>query len=137
MKLKRLDERDCLICQNPARKILCALCNRHLRPGSFELSSMTDVLFLGNEIILALINAYERTGHPNTLKPLTDRIIALFPSNPTLLKSDHSDALVGAIVGKIVTHEPNHAVVSRGRHHLPHIEFVRYPSRDCSTQPLC
>ena len=137
MKTTRLDEQDCLVCQNLTRKLLCALCNRRLRPGPFELSTMTDALFLGNETILALINAYDRTGHPSTLKPLTDRIMTRLPSNPTLFKPDHSDALIGAIIQKIVTHDPNHAVVSHGRHHLPHIELVRYPSRDCSTQTLC
>ena len=137
MKVTRLDERDCLVCQNPTRKPLCALCNRRLRPGPFELSTMTDALFLGNEAILELINAYDRTRHPNTLKQLTDRIMTRLPSNPKLFKPDHSDALTGAIIQKIVTHDPNHAVVSHGRHYLPHIELVRYPSRDCSTQTLC
>lgn len=112
MKVTRLDERDCLVCQNSTRKPLCALCNRRLRPGPFELSTMTDALFLGNETILALINAYDRTRHPNTLKQLTDRIMTRLPSNPTLFKPDHSDALTGAIIQKIVTHDPNHAVVS-------------------------
>ena len=137
MKVTRLDERDCLVFQNPTRKPLCALCNRRLRAGPFELSTMTDALFLGNEAILELINAYDRTRHPNTLKQLTDRIMTRLPSNPKLFKPDHSDALIGAIIQKIVTHDPNHAVVSHGRHHLPHIELVRYPSRDCSTQTLC
>ena len=137
MGVKRLDERGCLVCQNPTRKLLCALCNRRLRPGPFGLSTMTDALFLGNETILALIDAYDRTGHPNTLKPLTDRIMTRLLSNPALFKSGHSDALIGAIVQKIVTHDPNHAVVSSGRHHLPHIELAGYPPRDCSTQILC
>ena len=94
-------------------------------------------MFLGNEIILALINAYKRTGYPNTLKPLIDRIFALLPSNPTLLELDHSDALVGAIVPKIVTHEADHAVVSHGRHHLHHIELVMYLAGECNAQNLC
>lgn len=137
MKVKRLDERDCLVCQNPTRKLLCALCSRRLKPGPFELNTITDALFLGNETILALINAYDRTGHPSTLKPLTDRIMTRLPKNPTLFKPDHNDALIGAIVRQIVTHNPKYAVISQDRQHLPHLELVRYPSRDCSTKTLC
>ena len=137
MKVKRLDERDCLVCQNPTRKLLCALRSRRLRPGPFELSTITDALFLGNETILTLINAYDRTGQPSTLKPLTDRIMTQLPRNRTLFKPDHNDALIGAMVRKIVTHNPKHPVVSQGRQNLPHVELVRYPSRDCSTQTLC
>ena len=137
MKVKRLDERDCLICENPTRKIRSIFCNRCLRPGPFEPSAMTDAILLGNETILALINAYDRTGHPNTLKPLTDRIITLLLSNSTFFKPDRSDALFVAIIRKIMSHHPNHAIVSRGRHHLPHTELVRCPPQDCSIQALC
>ena len=137
MKVKRLDERDCLVCQNPTRKLLCALRSRRLRPGPFELSTITDALFLGNETILTLINAYDRTGQPSTLKPLTDRIMTQLPRNRTLFKPDHNDALIGAIARQIVTRNPKHAVISHGRQHLPHLELVRYPSQDCSTQTLC
>lgn len=137
MKVKRLDEPDCLVCQNPTRKLLCARCNRRLRPGPFKLSTMIDTLFLGNETILAPINAYDRTRHPNTLKPLTNTIIIRLPSSPALFKPDHSDAQIDTIVQKIVTHDPDQAVVSSGCHHLSHIELVRYPPRDCSTQTLC
>ena len=75
MKVQKLDERDGAVCQNPTKKLLCPLCNRRRRPGPFELGTVTDALFSSNETILALINAYDRIGHPSTLKPLTDRIM--------------------------------------------------------------
>ena len=88
-------------------------------------------MFLGNEIILALINAYKRTGYPNTLKPLIDRIFALLPSNPTLLELDHSDVLVSAIVPK-VDHEAIRSHIPAAIRH--HIELVMYLAGECNAQ---
>ena len=80
---------------------------------------MTKALFVSNDTIMALIKVYHRREHPKTLKLLTERSITVLPSNSTLFKPDHSDALFGAIVRNIMFHDPNHAIVSRGRHHVP------------------
>jgi hypothetical protein len=65
MKAKKLYERNCLICQNPTKPPLYILCSGRPTTGPFELNPLTEAVFLGNETIMALIHAYERTGHPN------------------------------------------------------------------------
>jgi len=137
MKVKILYERDCLICQNPTKHLLCRLCNRRIKTGPFELNTLTEAVFLGNETIMALIRAYERTGHPNTLQPLVERLMPILPPKPILFRSDHRDFLMVDIVKQIVVRNPLYGITSRTRTHAPCIEFTRYPQREINTQTLC
>ncbi len=137
MKVKKLYERNCLICQNPTKRLLCILCSGRLTTGPFELNPLTDAVFLGNETIMALIHAYERTGHPNTLQPLVDRLMPMLPKKPIVLRPDHTDFLTVDVVKQIVVRNPRYAIASHTRTYVPSIEFIRYPKREIATQTMC
>ena len=137
MKVKKLYERNCLICQNPTKRLLCILCSSRLTTGPFELNPLTEAVFLGNETIMALIHAYEQTGHPNTLQPLIERLMPILSSKPILFRPDHKDFLMIDLVRQIVIRNPQHGITARPRNHVPYIEFNRYPRRDVSAQTLC
>jgi hypothetical protein len=137
MKVKKLYERNCLICQNPTKRLLCTLCSGRLTSGSFELNPLTKAVFLGNETIMALIHAYERTGHPNTLQPLVDRLMPMLPKKPIVFSPDHTDFLTVDVVRQIVVRDPQYGIASRTRLGMPSVEFIRYPKRDIATQTMC
>lgn len=137
MKVQKLYERNCLICQNPTKRLLCILCGGRLTTGPFELNPLTDAVFLGNETIMALIHAYERTGHPNTLQPLVDRLMPMLPKKPIVFRPDHTDFLTVDVVKQIVVRNPRYAIASHTRTYVPSIEFIRYPKREIATQTMC
>jgi hypothetical protein len=137
MKVKKLYERNCLICQNPTKRLLCILCSGRLTTGPFELNPPTEAVFLGNETIMALIHAYERTGDPNILQPLVDRLMPMLPKKPIVFSPDHTDFLTVDVVKQIVVRNPQYGIASHTRTYMPSIELIRYPKRDIATQTMC
>ena len=137
MKVKKLYQRNCLICQNPTNRLLCKLCIGRLTTEPFELNPLTEAVFPGNETIMALIHAYDRTGHPNTLQPLIDQLMPMLPKKPIVFTPDHTDFLTIDVVRQIVVKDPQYEIASRTGVGMPSIEFVRYPKRDTATQTMC
>jgi hypothetical protein len=137
MKVKKLYERNYLICQNPTKRLLCVLYSGRLTTGPIERNPLTETVFLGKEAIMALIHAYERTGHPNTLQPLVDRLMPILPKKPIFFSPDHADFLTVDVVRQIVVRDPQYGIASPTGVGMPSIELIRYPKRDIATQTTC
>ena len=86
---------------------------------------------------MALIHAYERTGHPNTLQPLVDRLMPMLPKKPIVFSPDHTDFLTIDVVRQIVVRDPQYGIASRTRLGMASVEFIRYPKRNIATQTMC
>ena len=135
MKVTKLYSEPCIQCQNKTRQLLCHLCRRHLQAGPFEINSLTEAWFLGNETIMQLICHYDRTGQRRALSPIAQKIIPLLPRQARIWIAPPDDYVLDALVKTIADHEPAYAVTMR--HRLRQIQLCRYPPKEPTQPTLC
>jgi len=137
MKVTKLYSEPCIHCQNKTRQLLCHLCRRHLQVGPFEINSLTEALFLGNETIMQLIRHYDRTGQRRALSPIVQKFIPLLPRQARVWIAPSDDYVLDALVKTILDHDPAHAVTTRHRHGFRQIQLCRYPPKEPTQPTLC
>ncbi|MFZ8871314.1 MAG: hypothetical protein ACO2YC_07850 [Litorivicinaceae bacterium] len=137
MKVTKLYSEPCIQCQNKTRQLLCHLCRRHLQVGPFEINSLTEAWFLGNETIMQLIRHYDRTGQRRALSPIVQKIIPLLPRQARVWIAPSDDYVLDALVKTIMDHDPAHAVTTRHRHGFRQIQLCRYPPKEPTQPTLC